>query len=127
MRIANRWFMLVVGSCVLALLATVASTGDALSMVPLLWFLAVIPGLPFVLMLRTRQEPAAFWLTAVALSISIDAVVAEVLLYTDAYSAEATVFVLVGIAYCGAAVGRFLAIEHEQETAHPARVRSGRA
>lgn len=113
----NRWFLLVVASSVLALIATLAATGDALSMVPLLWFLAVIPGLPFVLMLRARQEPVAFWLTALGLSISLDAVVVEVLLYTDAYSPEAAVFVLVGIAYCGAAIGRLRALDLEAEAA----------
>ncbi len=89
-------------------------------MIPLLWFLAVIPGLPFILMLRPRQEPVAFWLTVVGLSIAIDAAVAEVLLYTDAYSAEATVFVLVGIAYCGAAIGRMRALDHDADAAEPA-------
>jgi hypothetical protein len=121
MRNPTRWFLLVVASSVLALIATLASTGDAFSMVPLLWFLAVIPGLPFILMLRARQEPVAFWLTVVGLSIAIDAAVAEVLLYTDAYSAEAAIFALVGIAYCGAAIGRMRALAHEGEHAVPVR------
>lgn len=104
---SNRWFLLVVGSSVAGVLATVAATGDALSMVPLLWFLAVIPGLPYVRLLRNTTDPVALWVTALGLSIAIDALVAEALLYARSYTATTAVVVLALIAGLGAAIGRY--------------------
>jgi hypothetical protein len=103
---STRWFLLVVASSIAAVLAAAAATGDAVSMVPLLWFLAVIPGLPYVRMLRNTAEPVALWVTALGLSLAIDALVAEALLYTDAYTARTTVVVLAIVACAGATIGR---------------------
>ena len=44
----DRCVAIVAASSALALLAAIAGTGNALSMIPLLWFLAVLPGLPYV-------------------------------------------------------------------------------
>jgi hypothetical protein len=117
---ADRCVAIVAGSSALALLATIAGTGNALSMIPLLWFLAVIPGLPFVRMLRNDEDPVAFWLTTIALSIAIDALAAEALLYGRGFSALAVVSVLAGIAWLGAAIGR-LRSSGDAESAVPAR------
>jgi hypothetical protein len=103
---ATRWTVLVVASSIAAVLAAIAATGDARSMIPLLWFLAVIPGLPYVRMLRNTTDAVALWVTALGLSISIDAVVAEALLYTHTYTATTAVVVLACIACLGAVIGR---------------------
>jgi hypothetical protein len=103
---ANRWLMVIVASSALAVIAAFAATGNALSMIPLLWFLAVIPGLPWVRMVWKDGDPVAFWLTVIGLSIAIDTLVAEVLLYTDAYTATGAVMVLAGVALLGTAIGR---------------------
>jgi hypothetical protein len=113
---ATRWFLLVVGSSVAALLATIAASGDAVSMVPLLWFLAVIPGLPYVRLLRNTTDPVALWITAVGLSIAIDAIVAEVLLYTHTFTAANTVLVLAFVACGGAAI----TLRRQAEPSEPA-------
>jgi len=117
---ADRCVTIVAVSSVLALLATIAGTGNALSVIPLLWFLAVIPGLPFVRMLRNDDDPVAFWLTTIALSVAIDALIAEALLYGRGFSALAVISVLAGIAWLGAAVGR-LRSSADAESAAPAR------
>jgi hypothetical protein len=103
----TRWFLLVVASSVAAVVAADAATGTALSMVPLLWFLAVIPGLSFVRMLRNTHEPIALWIAAVGLSLAFDALVAEALLYTERYTATTAVVVLAAVACLGAVLGRF--------------------
>jgi hypothetical protein len=103
---ATRWFLLVVASSTAAVLAAFAATGDARSMVPLLWFLAVIPGLPYVRLARNTKEPVALWITALGLSLALDALVAEALLYTGRYTAATAVVVLAAVACLGAVIGR---------------------
>ena len=103
---ATRWFLLVVASSAAAVVAAFAATGDARSMVPLLWFLAVIPGLPYVRMARNTREPVALWMCALGLSLAMDVLVAEVLLYTHRYTAATAVVVLAVLAGVGAAIGR---------------------
>lgn len=114
MTAATRWLLLVVASSVAAVLAADAATGDARSMVPLLWFLAVIPGLPYVRMLRNTHEPVALWIAALGLSLAMDALVAEALLYTERYTATTAVVVLAAVACLGAVIGRLR--EHEEVT-----------
>ncbi len=123
---ADRWVQVVGLSCALALLATIAATGNAWSMIPLLWFFAVIPGLPYVLTVRNHHDAIAFWLSAGALSVALDALVAEALLYLHEFSAIAVVSVLVIIAWLGAAIGRLRTSSDPEASglarqAHPAR------
>jgi hypothetical protein len=119
---ATRWFLLIVGSSAAAVAAAVAATGDARSMLPLLWFLAVIPGLPYVRMLRNTREPVALWITAVGLSIALDALVAEALLYTHSYTATTAVVVLAVVACVGAAISRLRSQGEAPEPAEAANV-----
>jgi hypothetical protein len=101
MNIETRWFLVIVASTVAAIIATMAATGNAWSMVPLLWFLAVCPGMPFVRMLRPA-DPVQRWIAAIGLSMAIDAIVAEVLLYTRTYTVVRAVVILGAIACLGA-------------------------
>ena len=103
MKARNRWTVLVVGSTILAVVGAAAGSGDGWSFLPLLWFLAVIPGLPYVRMAGPGGGPIGLWIGAVALSVATDAVVAEILLYTGSYGAARAVFVLAGIAFLGEA------------------------
>jgi hypothetical protein len=97
----NGWTLLVVGASVVAVIAAASGTGDGWSFLPLLAFLAVIPGLPYVRLAGTGGGPIGIWVGAVALSVAIGAVVAEILLYTGSYGAARAVFVLAGIACLG--------------------------
>lgn len=101
MNARNGWTLLVVGASVLAVIAAVVAGGDGWSFLPLLAFLAVIPGLPYVRLAGTGGGAIGLWVGAVALSVSLGAVVAEVLLYTGSYGAARVVFVLAGIACLG--------------------------
>lgn len=111
------WFTLVVASSVLAVISAATASGNGWSMVPLLWFLAVIPGLPYVRLLLSTREPIAFGVAAVGLSLAVDALVAEALLYADGYTAFRTVFVLAAIACLGAVIGR---LRHAWDAPEPA-------
>jgi hypothetical protein len=123
----NGWTLLVVASSVVAVIAAAVGSGDGWSFLPLLGFLAVIPGLPYVRMAGTGGGPIGVGIGAVALSVAIDAVVAEVLLYTGSYGAARAVFVLAGIACLGEAFGRLRRTGDAPEPAEPAAmpVRSG--
>jgi len=113
---ATRWFLLVVASSAAGVLAAFAATGDARSMVPLLWFLAVIPGLPYVRLAGNTRDPVALWIAALGLSLAIDVLVAEALLYTHRYTATTAVVVLAVIACLGAAIGRLRQGEASEPT-----------
>ena len=102
----DRWLALVLACSAVAVVAAAAETGDGWSMVPLLAFLAVIPGLPYVRMLHQPREPVAFWVAAAGLSLALDAIVAMVLLYTETSTGFRTVAVLAGLACVGAVIGR---------------------
>lgn len=99
----HRWAMITLLSSVVALAAADMALGTPLTTVPLVWFLAVVPGMPFArLVTPPERDWVQRWITAVGLSIALAAVVAELLLYTDTYSGFTTVAVLGGIAVAGA-------------------------
>jgi hypothetical protein len=112
----NGWTLLVLGASAVAVIAAAAGSGDGWSFVPVLVFLAVIPGLPFVRLAGTGGGPIGLWVGAVALSVALGAVVAEILLYTGSYGAARVVFVLAGIACLGEIVVR---LRHPVETPEP--------
>ena len=116
MRARNGWTVLVVGASVLAVIAAIAGSGDGWSFLPLLALLAVIPGLPYVRMAGAGGGPMGLWVGAVALSVALGAVVAEVLLYTGSYGAARAVFVLAGIACLGEVFDR---LRHPLEAPEP--------
>lgn len=65
------------------------------------WFLCVCPGMAYVRCLRIT-EPAVEWMLALALSFSIDALVATLVLYSGHWSPSAILFTLIAITLCGA-------------------------
>ena len=99
----HRWAVITLVSSIVALAAADVASGTALTTVPLVWFLAVVPGMPYArLVTPPERDWVQRWVTAVGLSIALAAVVAEVLFYTDTYSGFTTVAVLGGIAVAGA-------------------------
>jgi hypothetical protein len=104
-RLANLWLLIIVTSTALAIVATLVADGSALTTVPLLWFLAVCPGIPYAQLLRL-DDPIQRGIIAIGLSVAIDAVVAEALLLTDAYTATRTVVALGVVACAGAVIAR---------------------
>jgi 4-hydroxybenzoate polyprenyltransferase len=122
-RLDDLWLVVILVSTAAAIGAALAAEGTPLTTIPLLWFLAVCPGLPYVRLLRlgerrperarsaeteaTRSgDPVQRWILAVGLSLALDAVVAEALLYSNSYTALRAVVVLGGVACLGAVIGR---------------------
>jgi hypothetical protein len=117
-----RWLVVIVASTVAAIVATLLATGNAISMVPLFWFFAVCPGMPYVRMFR-GNDPVQLWTTAIGLSIAIVALVAEAMLYTHTFSAIGVVCITGVVACAGAVIGR-LRTRGDPEPAEPASVPS---
>ena len=108
MNAAARWFVVVVVSTLAALLATVIGSGNALSTLALLWFLAVCPGMPFARAIGTGAAPYPVqrWITAVALSLALGAVVSEALLLLGWFTSFRAVLLLGVVACTGAWLDR---------------------
>jgi hypothetical protein len=108
---ATRWLVVIVASTALALVAGAIASGTGLSMVPLLWFLAVCPGMPYARMINAgpTADLTQRWITAVGLSLALAAVVGEILLYAGAFSGLRTVAILGVIACAGAVFERVIA------------------
>jgi hypothetical protein len=102
---SHRWALVILVSSLAALLATDVASGTPLTTVPLLWFLAVCPGMPYArLVTSPGTDWVQRWMTAVGLSLGLGAVVAEILLYTGAFTGFTAVAVLGAIAILGALV-----------------------
>jgi hypothetical protein len=98
------WSVVIVLSSAAAIGAADVASGTPVTTLPLLWFLAVCPGMPYARLTTPAGDAELLrrWVTAVGLSIAFAAVVAEVLIYSDAYSGFTTVSILAGIAVLGA-------------------------
>ena len=111
------WLVVTAGSTVAAILASATAAGTALTTVPVLWFLAVIPGMPYARMLGF-DDPLLRWITAVGLSVALAAVVAEAMLLTGSYTGFRTIVVLAVVACTGAVIGR-LRVRRDPEPSDP--------
>jgi hypothetical protein len=114
-RLANLWLLVIAVWSAAAIGAAAGADGSGFTMLPLLWFLAACPGLPYALLLRLA-DPVQRWVLAIGLSVALDAVVAEVLLYAGWYTGLRTVVVLAVIACVGALIGR-LSVRGDAEPA----------
>jgi small-conductance mechanosensitive channel len=99
------WQFVIVTSTLVALIATAVGTGTAFTTLPVLWFLAVCPGMAFVRLLA-MEDPVLRWISAIGLSVALGAVVAEALLFAHLYTGFRTIVVLGVLACAGAVIGR---------------------
>jgi hypothetical protein len=117
---SGRWLVVIVASTAAAIAAADVASGTAFTTLPLLWFLAVCPGMPYARLIAPvpDRDPVRRWLTAIGLSVAGGAVVAEVLLYADAFTGGRTVAVLGGVAILGAVID--VLVERAREEPSPA-------
>ncbi|MCA1669152.1 MAG: hypothetical protein LC793_17500 [Thermomicrobia bacterium] len=98
----SRWPVVIGASAFALALVLLAESGLPLRPIVVIWFLAVCPGMAFVPLLAIRD-----WLTAltigVGVSLALDALVAEAMVYTGYWSATWSLAALVAIACAGAA------------------------
>jgi hypothetical protein len=91
------WPVVIICSAVAASLVTFVTPATAARPIFVMWFLFVCPGMTLVRFFRIR-EVVVTWILALALSVSIDAIVASILLYGGRWSPTTTLSIL--IAYC---------------------------
>ena len=100
MRFQLIWPGVIVGSAVTSGLFFFLGLASPLRLILTLWFLLVCPGMAFVRLLRF-DESYYEWTLAIALSISLDALVACILLYTGFWSIELGLSIVIMISLLG--------------------------
>jgi len=94
------WPSVIVASAAIVTAATLFHAGAPVRPVAAFWFLLVCPGMAFAPLLPIRDRLIQFGF-AVALSIGLDGVVSEAMLYTGAWSYQGQLAVLIGICLVG--------------------------
>ena len=94
------WPAIVMASAVAVATASILQVGPQPRPVSAFWFLLVCPGMAFVPLLSIRDRLIQFGV-AVALSIGLDGVVSEAMLYTGTWSYQRGLAVLIGICLIG--------------------------
>jgi hypothetical protein len=88
---------------VAAVAVMLVPAGDGIRIVAVLPFLVLAPGLSLIPLLRLGDRLAELVL-GVALSLSLDLLVAQVMVYADGWRPEAGVVAIAGICLCGVAL-----------------------
>lgn len=95
------WPVVLILSGLLAGLAGAGVVGGVARQAIMLWFLLVCPGMAFV-PLFGAGDPIARWTLAVALSLTLDALVSMISLYSAHWSMPAILGVLLALTFLGA-------------------------
>jgi hypothetical protein len=98
MREHRFWQLIILLSAIAAGVVALALPGTVLSLIVILWFLLVCPGLMVVLCLNLK-ETVAIWTLALALSVAIDAIVASIALYAGIWSPTGILYTLITICF----------------------------
>lgn len=110
------WPVIIIASAIGAERALSSGSGAPVQPLLVSWFLLICPGMAFVRLLRI-EGGATEVLLAIALSIAIDMIVAEILLYAEVWSAAWALSLLIGISLAGVALQMITAPVHEAGTA----------
>ena len=111
-RRARLWPAVIATSAIVALAVTYAGAGGPVRALVALWFLAVCPGMALVRLLDLRDVLAELML-AIAVSLSLETIVATTLVYAGGWTPRTSLDVFAAIALVGAAVQ---AAAHHRET-----------
>jgi hypothetical protein len=95
MRLSWLWPTIIILSAVAVCLVTFVIPDTPLRPIVVFWFLFVCPGMMVVRFLHLN-EPVAEWTLAFALSFSIDALVAGIMLYVGRWSPTGILIILIG-------------------------------
>jgi hypothetical protein len=93
-------FFVLMASAVTAILVF-SGVSSALRAIAVFGFMLFVPGWSFIRLLRLNS-PMMGWTLAVTLSLALDAVIAMILLFADAWSAQTGLILLIGISILGA-------------------------
>lgn len=101
LRVRGIWPGVILGSAVASGLFYFLGLASPFRLMIILWFLLVCPGMAFVRLLKF-DETYYEWTLAIALSISLDAIVACLLLYTGLWSIELGLLIVILMSFLGA-------------------------
>ena len=106
------WPIILILSAIAAGLVTFVLPAISVRPIIVIWFLFICPGMVLVRFLRLK-EPVVEWTLALALSFSIDAIMAGIQLYAGRWSPTETLVILISLCIGGAimqiAMGRTVA------------------
>lgn len=97
------WALVITASAITAVAAVYGLVLPPVRTVAVFWFLLVCPGMAFVGLLRVRERLLE-WTLAVALSLALGVVVAQVMLFTGGWTASGGVVALALLALLGVAL-----------------------
>jgi hypothetical protein len=97
------WSIIIVLSAIAVALAIVADAGTPVRPLLVFWFLLVCPGMAFVRLLRIEERLIELVL-AIALSVTLDTIVAEIMALNKIWSFRGGLFVLICLSLLGAAL-----------------------
>jgi hypothetical protein len=95
-----KWPAVIMSSALAAAYLVAADVVQPVRAMVLFWFLLVCPGMAFVRLLRLTN-PVHEWLLAIFLSLCLDLLVAEILIYAGVWSARNTLMILGLLCACG--------------------------
>jgi hypothetical protein len=119
------WPAIIATSAIATVLASLGEGNQPLRSGVAFWFLLVCPGMAFVRLLGL-SEPFSEWAVAVALSVALDTVVGEVLLFAGAWSAASGLTALAALSIGGAALQVGRSVRRGPSAARPHPVESSR-
>lgn len=99
------WLMpiIIIISAIAASIFVFGNIQSPIRFVVVFWFLVVCPGMTFIALLDI-DDKFTTWTLAVALSLALDTAVSLIVLYTNRWSAELIVGILVAITLSGVAL-----------------------
>lgn len=100
MKLPSLWSLLIVLFAVAAAIFAFAAADAQLRPAVVLAFLLICPGMMLVRFIHLR-EPVFEWALALALSLTVDAIVAGILLYAGRWSPTSAFMILVGLTVGG--------------------------
>ncbi len=111
------WSIIILLSCISLVAIVLAGYHSPLRVALALWFLLVCPGMAFIRLLHIESLVIELSL-AVALSLSLDTVVSMGLVYSDLWSYELALAVLVWLTVVGLAIDQQRHIRDLMRSAH---------
>lgn len=98
------WLLIIIGSAIavagVTFIPALANLSTGLRLCVSLWFLIICPGMAFVPLLRLSNAGDE-WTLAIAISLALDTLVAEFMLYTERWSPPSILLILICLSLIG--------------------------
>lgn len=98
---SNKWPLILIASGIAIGIIQMLDVEGPIRPLLAFWFLLICPGMAFVPLLKMKQALIELT-TAIALSLTLNTIVAEIMIYTDTWSDDWAVAVLIAITIIGA-------------------------